>query len=80
MPFLCFWLLTLGTKTKQSVNVVQNMVRNDVKANWIVGLSDTTPRIGITRIHGMMTLYTDKPINLLSFKAEICTLRVSHAK
>ena len=31
-------------------------------------------------MHGMMTLYTDKPIILLSFKAGMCTLRVSHAR
>jgi len=45
-----------GTKTKQSVNVVQNIVRNDVRANWTVGWSKTIPRIGITRIQGIMTL------------------------
>ena len=56
------------------------MVRNEDKENWILGRSATTPRIGITRIQGIMTLYTDKPISLLSFKAGICTLRVSQAK
>lgn len=54
--FVSILYLTLGTKTRPSVKVVQNMVRNDVRANWIVGWSNTIPRIGITRIQGMMTL------------------------
>ena len=77
LPFI---LLTLGTKTKQRVNVVQKMARKDVKANCVVGRSWTRPTIGITRAHGMITLYTDKPIILLSFRAAMCTLRVSQAK
>ena len=75
-----FSKLTFGTKTRLRVKEVQKMVRNEDKEKWIVGWSATTPRIGITRIQGMMTLYTDKPISLLSFKARICTLRVSQAK
>lgn len=72
--------IIFGTKTRLRVKEVQKMVRNEDKEKWIVGWSATTPRIGITRIQGMMTLYKDKPISLLSFKARICTLRVSQAK
>ena len=75
-----FSKLTFGTKTRLRVKEVQKMVRNEDKEKWIVGWSATTPRIGITRIQGMMTLYKDKPISLLSFKARICTLRVSQAR
>ena len=75
-----FSKLTFGTKTRLRVKEVQKMVRNEDKEKWIVGWSATTPRIGITRIQGMMTLYKDKPISLLSFRARICTLRVSQAK
>ena len=48
--------LTFGTKRRHSVSVVQNNVRNDVRANCVVGRSRTSPTTGITRMHGMMTL------------------------
>ena len=76
----CLAVYTLGINTIHSVNVVQNIVRNDVSPNDAVGLFCSTVLIGITRTHGTTTLYTDMPINLLSFKAGMCTLRVSQAK
>lgn len=48
--------IIFGTKTRPKVNEVQKMVRNEDNPNWTVGRSATTPRIGMTRIQGMMTL------------------------
>ena len=62
------------------MKVVQKKVRKAVSANLVLGCSSTTPRIGMTSTQGMMTLYTDMPINLLSFRAGMCTWRVSQAR
>ena len=72
--------VTFGTKTRQSVRVVQNMMNTEMMTNEAVCSSFSTKVTATPRMHMMATLYTDIPTYLESFRAGICTDLVSHAK
>ena len=71
---------TFGTKTKHNVPVVQNIMKTEISRKLAFFCSLSTADIATPNTHMMVTLYTDIPTYLLSFKAGIWTFLVSHAR
>jgi len=72
--------LTLGTKTKQRVMVLQKMITRATMQNWTLGWSLVRKDTAAPMMHMMPTLYTLIPMYLLSLRAGMLTFLVSHAR
>ena len=73
-------LYTFGTKTKHNVPVVQNIMKTDISRKLTFFCSYSTDEMATPSTHMIVTLYTDMPTYLLSFKAGMDTFLVSHAR
>lgn len=72
--------LTLGTNTKHSVVVEQNMMNIDIMTKAASCCSRSTNDRAAPITHMITTLYTLIPIYLESLSAGMLTCRVSHAR
>lgn len=72
--------LTFGTKTRQSVMVLQKMITSATMQNWTLGWSLVRKDTAAPMMHMMPTLYTLIPMYLLSLRAGMLTFLVSHAR
>lgn len=70
----------LGTNTRHSVAVVQNIMNTLMSMKAASLRSDSTMAIAAPMMHMMTTLYTDRPICLESLRAGMETCRVSQAR
>ena len=71
VTILCVVYVTFGTKTKQSVRVVQKIMNTEMMTKEAVCSSFKTKVTATPRIHMMATLYTDIPTYLESLSAGI---------
>ena len=58
---------TFGTKTRQSVPVVQKMMKTEMRTKEALGCSLSTAEMATPSTHMMVTLYTDIPTYLHTF-------------
>ena len=58
---------TFGTKTRQSVPVVQKMMNTEMRTKEALGCSLSTAEMATPSTHMMVTLYTDIPTYLHRF-------------
>lgn len=72
--------LTFGRNTRQSVAVVQKMMKREMIKNEASCLSVSTWESGAPSTHIITLLYTLIPMYFESFRAGIDTFRVSHAR
>lgn len=72
--------LTLGTKTRQRVAVVQNMMNTEMRMKEASFRSDSTIAMAAPMTHIITTLYTLSPMCFESLSAGMETCLVSHAK
>lgn len=71
---------TFGTNTRQRVMVLQKMMTRATMQNCTLGWSRVRKETAAPMMHMIPTLYTLIPMYLLSLRAGMLTLRVSHAK
>lgn len=71
---------TFGTNTKHKVVVVQNIIKTEISIKTASFRSDMIKAMDPPIMHIIVTLYTDRPMCLESFRAGIETFRVSHAR
>lgn len=70
----------MGTKTRQSVMVLQKMITRATMQNWTLGWSLVRKDTAAPMMHMMPTLYTLIPMYLLSLRAGMLTFLVSQAR